>query len=43
MSKKRAAVLVSQILAGLAVIFVSTASWFITYRPEVPAELKKQA
>lgn len=42
MSKKRAAVLVSQILAGLAVVFVSTASWFITYRPETPAELKKK-
>ncbi|WP_276354609.1 cyclic lactone autoinducer peptide [Cohnella caldifontis] len=43
MSKKKVAVLASQMLAALAVVFVSTASWFITYRPETPDELKKKA
>jgi len=38
---KRAAILISKLLAAAAVVFVSTASFWVAYRPEVPSELKK--
>ena len=41
--KRKSVVLASKLLAALAVVFVSTASFWAVYRPEVPAELKKSA
>jgi hypothetical protein len=40
--KRKTAIVISKLLAGMAVIFVSTASFWAVYRPEVPKELKKQ-
>ncbi|OXS53826.1 hypothetical protein B1A99_28425 [Cohnella sp. CIP 111063] len=39
--KRSVAVSVSKLLALVAVVFVSTASWTFWHRPEIPAELKK--
>jgi cyclic lactone autoinducer peptide len=39
--KKAVVVGVSKVLAGVAVVFVSTASFFLMHRPEIPEELKK--
>jgi len=41
MTKRKAAILASKLLALAAVVFVSTASWWLTYRPNTPKELKK--
>ncbi|WP_239614963.1 cyclic lactone autoinducer peptide [Cohnella mopanensis] len=38
--KRNGAILISKILVLIAAVFVSTASWFIIYRPEIPDELK---
>lgn len=40
--KKTAVALVSKLLAVIAVVFVSTASFWAVYRPETPVELKKK-
>lgn len=39
--KKAAVVGVSKVLLLVATVFVSTASWILLHRPEIPAELKK--
>jgi len=39
--KRASAILVSKLLAGLAVVFVSTASFILLHRPEIPEELKR--
>lgn len=41
--KKRVALLVSKLLAVTAVLFVSTASFWVVFRPETPTELKKNS
>jgi cyclic lactone autoinducer peptide len=41
MAKRKAAILLSKLLGLAAVVFVSTASYWLVYRPEVPSELKK--
>jgi len=41
MTKRNIAIFASKLLAVFAVVFVSTASWWLAYRPEIPTELKK--
>ena len=38
--KRNMAILASKILVLIAAVFISTASWFIIFRPEIPEELK---
>ncbi|MFB9278977.1 cyclic lactone autoinducer peptide [Cohnella cellulosilytica] len=38
--KRKVAIGVSKILVLVAVAFVSTASWILYHRPEIPEELK---
>jgi len=40
--KRAVAVNLSKLLALVAVLFVSTASWTFWHRPEIPAELKNK-
>jgi cyclic lactone autoinducer peptide len=40
--KRNGAILVSKFLVLIAAIFVSTASWLMIYRPEIPEELKSK-
>jgi cyclic lactone autoinducer peptide len=39
--KRTLAIQASKLLALIAVVFVSTASWTFWHRPEIPAELKR--
>jgi cyclic lactone autoinducer peptide len=41
MTTKKIVSLVSKLLAGFAVLFVSTASFWYYHRPKTPQELKK--
>jgi cyclic lactone autoinducer peptide len=41
MNQKRVVSLISKCLAAVAIVMVSTASWWLAYRPETPNELKK--
>jgi cyclic lactone autoinducer peptide len=41
MKSSKMAAIISRLLALTAVIFVSTASYWVLYRPETPTELKK--
>ncbi len=40
--KRNVAILASKILVLIAAVFISTASWFLVYRPEIPEELKSK-
>lgn len=43
MKNSKTAAIISKLLALCAVVFVSTASYWVLYRPETPSELKKRA
>lgn len=43
MNKKSLVSLISKFLAVVAVVMVSTASWWLAYRPETPNELRKSS
>jgi cyclic lactone autoinducer peptide len=41
--KRTVAVIISRLLALVAIVLVSTASLFLFHRPEIPEELKSKA